>query len=108
MVVNLNASLPIKNYADIIAGVRGYYSGSKYCVQAMYHYSGENQSEINEINNEFERIGNKVNTLDKLMEFTDGEESNYWSQTENFYYWARFNPAVRRDDYCVYIKTYRK
>lgn len=105
MVARLNEALPIKNYNDIIAGIRGCYSGNKYCVQIMYNYNGD---KLEEINKEFERIGKNVDTLDKLMEFTDGEESNYWSQTENFYYWTRFNPAVRRDDYFIYIKAYRK
>lgn len=105
MVVNLNEALPIKDYKNIVAGIRGYYSDNKYCVQVMYHYCGH---ELDEINDEFERIGKNVDAIDKLRAFTNGEESNYWSQTENFYYWTRFNPAVGHEDYCIYIKAYRK
>lgn len=108
MILNLNKALPIKDYADTIAKVRGYYSRKDYIFQSMYYSDCDDTNEIIEMNDEFERIKNSVDTLDKLMEFTHGEESNYWSQTGNFYYWTRFNPTACYSDYCIHIKVYRK
>lgn len=108
LVTNLNEALPIKDYKDIIAGVRGYYLNNKYYTQVQYHYFGGNNKECHEIETEFERISKNVSTLDMLLTFTNGEECNYWSQTEHFYYWTRLNPKFGHDDYCIYIKAYRK
>lgn len=110
LVINLNKELPIKNYRDIVAGVRGYYHdiNERYRALPNYPYNGDSEEETIEISHEFERIGSKVNTFSKLLSFTCGEECNYWSQTEHFYYWTRLNPKFGDDDYCVYIKAYRK
>ena len=110
LVINLNEDLPIKDYKDIVAGVRGYYhkGNEKYCESLQYPYNGNSKEEAIELSHEFERIGYKVDTFGKLMSFTCGEECNYWSQTEHFYYWTRLNPKFGNDDYCVYIKAYRK
>lgn len=108
MIKNLNEALPIKNYGEIIAGVRGYYLNDKYYTQVQYHYFGGDNKESYEIETEFERINDKINSLYMLIAFTNGEECNYWSETEHFYYWTRLSPQFANDDYCVHIKAYRK
>lgn len=110
MITNLNKELPIKNYADIVAGMRGYYHevSGMYCTSPQHTYTGNNDQEACEIVHEFRRIGRQINTPSKLMAFTGCEECNYWSETEHFYYWTRLNPQFVGYDYAVHIKAYRK
>lgn len=108
LVRDLNSALPIEDYKDVVAGIRGYYHNGEYCSRVQYYYQGDDVDEAYEINNECARIGKMVQTLGRLMSSTGGEECNYWSQTKNFYYWVRFNPKFAEHDYCVHIKAYRK
>lgn len=110
MIKNINEALPIKDYEAIVAGVVGYYheANGMYCTSPQHPYKGSNEQEACEIVHEFRRIGRQINTLDKLKSFTDGEECNYWSETEHFYYWTRLSPQFAGYDHVVHMKAYRK
>lgn len=106
---NINEALPIKDYSDIVVGTRGYFDGLRYYQTVVYPYTGDDGAEAVEIRDELQRIkldNNLTYSFEKLYEFAHGEEANYWSETEHFYFWTRIIPEV--GDYNLYIKVYRK
>ena len=106
---NINEALPIKDYADVVVGVRGYFDEKRYYQVVNYPYTGNNWEETEELRNELTRIkdeNNLIYSFDTLCEFAHWKEANYWSETEHFYFWTRIIPRV--GDYNLYIKAYRK
>lgn len=106
---NINEALPIKDYEKVVVGIRGYFSHNRYAQSTIYPYTDGNNEELTELHNELMRIKEEnhlTESFGELYEFAHGEEANYWSETEHFYYWTRVIPSV--GDYNLYIKAYRK
>lgn len=106
---NINKALPIKDYNDIACGIRGYFEGNQYVQVVNYVCKGGSKDELKEIGNGFDSIKEYLGVnkgVDALFEKANYEESNYWYETDNFYYWARIIPRI--GDYNLYVKAYRK
>lgn len=111
---NINKELPIKDYNNIAAGLRGGYTRyDDFFLSYNYSFYGTKEEYL-ELDNEIERIKNILGTYSGwkcVADIAHHDYANYWSETEHLYFWTRINGKSDGhcySDYCVYIKAYRK